>query len=117
MSKASEVLSILRIQLEALPSYVKLVKVANEAQANKVAKEMGFGSHKDLKEKVGQSIVGWFVDVDEKVRKLPKGVKEGEVKPILVIVHNRPFSEKAAGYLSKNGKEAFVLGDDFEDLF
>lgn len=103
---------------EAIGEYVVLTKIENEADAEAIAKDMGYSSAKDFEEGAGESLVGYWADTGkDTLTKPPSDAKEAEIGPIAVLVHGRLYSEKKIqGYISPDGKTAFVSDSDYQEL-
>ena len=75
----------------------------------------------DLEDYIGW----WFEDYDPERRvarvvtedEIPMDAVEKEVEPIFVLVHNHVWGESARGYVSRDGKTAYIPYDVWESLF
>ena len=100
--------------------YVVLTKVSTPEEADKVAREFGFATDEAFKEEAGSSLAGYWVDTDY-IMFEPDVAKERtdheiNLGPIAVLVHGRLFAESAKGFLSKDGKKAFVPESEYDEI-
>ena len=94
-------------------TYIVLKKIKIVRQANATAKDMGWKNNEDFYDDTGSSLIGFYVDTNKTVTK-KRGTKT-LIKPIVIIVHNRVYSEKAEGYKYKN--IAYVDEDKYQGVF
>ena len=94
--------------------WMKLHKVSSRGEADRYARGMGWSDDKDFSRSTGNSLEGYWVDVQWS-KSPPRDAEESTITPIAVVVHNRLFPETAVGLVK--GKNAWVTEEVFEGLF